>query len=78
MSTVGSLQREVDVRIGRGDPFSAVEADVIEPSGLSDEGKSALWLYGWARLERGRTRYEDRQRQIRRKARRGGEPRPGD
>ncbi len=78
MATVGYLQREVDVRLGRGDPFSTVEADVIEPSGLSEEGKSALWLYGWAHLERGRTRYEERQTQIRRKARRGGQPRGGD
>jgi len=32
----------------RGDSFATVEGDVIEPSGLSDERKSALWLYGWS------------------------------
>lgn len=78
MASVGYLQHEVGTRLRRGDPFSAVEADVIEPSGLSEEGKAALWLYGWACLEHGRTRYEDRQAQIRRQARRRGRPSGGD
>ncbi len=78
MATVGYLQREVGVRLGRGESFSAVEADVIEPSGLSEEGKAALWLYGWSYLERGRTAYEKRQSHVRRQARRGGIPRGGD
>jgi hypothetical protein len=78
MATVGYLQNEVGVRLRRGDSFSAVETDVIEPSGLSEEGKSALWLYGWAHLEKERTRYQERQSHIRRQARRRGAPSSGD
>ena len=78
MATVGHLQREVGVRLRRGDSFSAVEADVIEPSGLSEEAKAALWLYGWTYLEQGRTLYEKRQSQVRRGAARSGVPRGGD
>jgi hypothetical protein len=68
MATVGFLQREIGIRLGRGDSFSAVEADVIEPSGLPEEGKAALWLYGWSFLETGRARYERRLAQIRSQA----------
>jgi hypothetical protein len=32
----------------RGDTFASVEAEVIDPSGLSDDEKAALWLYGWS------------------------------
>jgi hypothetical protein len=32
----------------RGKSFSTVEDEIIEPSRLSDEEKSALWLYGWS------------------------------
>jgi hypothetical protein len=32
----------------RGDRFASVEAEVIDPSGLSDAEKAALWLYGWS------------------------------
>jgi hypothetical protein len=52
MATVMDVQREVGARLGRGDSLSNVEADVIEPSGLSEEGKAAAWLFGWAYLER--------------------------
>ncbi len=78
MTTVETLQREVGSRLRRGDSFSTVEADVIEPSGLSEEGKAALWLYGWTYLEQGRTLYEARQSRIRRKAGRSGVPRGRD
>ena len=53
MATVTDVQREVGARLGRGDSLSSVEADVIEPSGLSDEGKAAAWLFAWAYVERG-------------------------
>ena len=69
MRRVPQLQSEVRSRLHRGEPLSQVEDDVIEPSGLSDDGKSALWLYAWAYLERGRTRYEEHQNQLRRGAR---------
>jgi hypothetical protein len=69
MTSVGSLQREVGDRLGRGESFSSVQTDLIEPSGLSEEQKAAVWLYGWSYLEQGRRRYEQRQSGIRRRAR---------
>ena len=78
MVTAEHLRNEVGVRLRRGDSFSTVEADVIEPSGLSDEGKAALWLYGWTCLEQGKRRYEEGQSRVRRRARRSGAPRSGD
>jgi hypothetical protein len=32
----------------RGDSFSKVEDEVIDPSRLPDDQKSALWLFGWS------------------------------
>ena len=51
---------------------------MIEPSGLSEEAKAALWLYGWTCLEQGRTEYQERQDRIRRRAGRSGELSGGD
>jgi hypothetical protein len=31
-----------------GASFSSIEDDVIDTSDLSDDQKSALWLYGWS------------------------------
>ena len=58
MSTVKQLQRDVAVRMRRGDTFASVEADVIDPSALSDAEKSALWLYGWSFVDWRRQRRE--------------------
>jgi hypothetical protein len=48
MTTLTQIQREIDVRVSRGDSFAAIEDDTIEPSDLSEEQKSALWLYAWS------------------------------
>jgi hypothetical protein len=48
MATLDELRWEVEVRMRRGDSFSSLEEQVIDPSGLSDGEKSALWLYGWS------------------------------
>ena len=48
MSTLRQLQAEVATRMNRGDTFASVEDEVIDPSGLPDREKSALWLYGWS------------------------------
>lgn len=68
MAKLSELQTEVGARLRRGDSFSSIEDEVIEPSGLSEEHKSALWLYGWSYVEAGRRRYEERQHLIRRQA----------
>jgi hypothetical protein len=48
MSTLELLQAEVAFRMRRGDTFASVEAQLIDPSGLSAAEKAALWLYGWS------------------------------
>jgi hypothetical protein len=58
MSTLKQLQGDVAVRMRRGDTFASVETDVIDPSGLSDAEKAALWLYGWSFVHWRRQRAE--------------------
>jgi hypothetical protein len=48
MATLVELHSEVETRMRNGASFSSVEDDVIEPSDLSADQKSALWLYGWS------------------------------
>jgi hypothetical protein len=48
MTTLMELQGAIEVRMRRGQSFSAVEDEIIEPSRLSDDAKSALWLYAWS------------------------------
>jgi hypothetical protein len=48
MATLVELRCEIDARMHRGASFSSIEDDVIDTSGLSEEHKSALWLYGWS------------------------------
>jgi hypothetical protein len=68
VAKLSEVQTEVGARLRRGDSFSSIEDEVIEPSGLSEEQKSALWLYGWSYIEAGRRRYDARQQLIRRQA----------
>jgi hypothetical protein len=48
MTTLTELQEAVDAAMRRGESFSTVENQIIEPSRLSDDAKSALWLYAWS------------------------------
>jgi hypothetical protein len=48
MTMLMELQRAIDVGTRGGESFSSVEDRIIEPSQLSDEAKSALWLDGWS------------------------------
>ena len=48
MATLMELQRAIDIGMRQGKSFSAVEDEIIEPSELPAEAKSALWLYGWS------------------------------
>jgi len=48
MATLVELRREIDARMRRGASLSSIEDDVIDTSNLSEEQKSALWLYGWS------------------------------
>jgi hypothetical protein len=58
VSTLQSVRAEIAARMRRGDPFDSVEADVIDPSGLPDAEKAALWLYGWSFVPWQRQRQE--------------------
>jgi hypothetical protein len=60
MATMVELRCEIDARLRRGESFSSVEDDVIEPSGLSDDEMAALWLYGWSFVDRFAQRREAR------------------
>jgi hypothetical protein len=48
VTTLMELQRAIETGMRQGKSFSAVEDELIEPSELPDEAKSALWLYGWS------------------------------
>jgi hypothetical protein len=58
MSRLKQLEGEVTFRMRRGDTFASVEAEVIDPSGLSEDEKAALWLYGWSFVHWRRQRRE--------------------
>ena len=42
-----------------GEPVARIEVDLIERAPLSDDDKSALWLYAWSARELGRRRGAD-------------------
>ena len=46
-ASLQQLRVEIAKRLGRGDSLDSVERELIAPSRLSEEHKSALWLYGW-------------------------------
>jgi hypothetical protein len=48
MTTLMDLQRAIDAGMRRGKSLSNVEEEIIEPSRLPDDAKSALWLYAWS------------------------------
>ena len=58
MTTLIELQRAIDARMRRGELFSTIEDELIEPSRLSSEAKSALWLYGWSFVDQRAQRRE--------------------
>ena len=66
--TYTALKEMVEARASQGESLDAIGADLIEPSGLPDEQKSALWLYGWICRQEGILRYERRQQRTRRNA----------
>jgi hypothetical protein len=58
VSTLEQLQGDVAFRMRRGDAFASVEAEVIDPSDLSEDAKAALWLYAWSFVNWRRQRRE--------------------
>jgi hypothetical protein len=64
------VQGMVRMRARRGEALSTIDDEVIGPSGLPDEHQSALRLHVLTYLDGGRRRYQERQDQVRRRARR--------
>jgi hypothetical protein len=48
MTSLMQFQRAIDARMREGASFSNIEDELIESNRLSDEAKSALWLYAWS------------------------------
>ena len=46
-ASLQQLRVEIAKRLRQGDSLDSVERELIAPSRLSEEHKSALWLYGW-------------------------------
>jgi hypothetical protein len=48
MPTLIELQAAIEAAMRGGQSLSTIEDEIIDPSRLSDEAKSALWLYAWS------------------------------
>jgi 16S rRNA U516 pseudouridylate synthase RsuA-like enzyme len=49
-----TTQDQIATLVDQGMPLEEIEADVLEPAALSDEERSALWLFAWGRERRNR------------------------
>jgi hypothetical protein len=58
MSELQDLQTAIATRMRRGATFAEIEAEIIDPSGVSESAKAALWLYGWSFVHWRRQRRE--------------------
>lgn len=56
--TLMELQGAIEAGMRGGESFSTVEDEIIEPSRMSDDAKSALWLYAWSFVDRRAQRQE--------------------
>jgi hypothetical protein len=64
LSAIDDLQHEIEERLRGGQPLAEIECDVIDPSDLSEDDKSALWLYGWASWDHAPLRHPQPERTI--------------
>jgi hypothetical protein len=51
MTSSVHLQDRIAAMMRDGAPIDQVESEVIDPSALSSDQKSALWLYAWSLME---------------------------
>lgn len=49
---LGRVRADVRRRMSGGGSVDDVDAEIIEPSGLSADEKAALWLYAWSYVPR--------------------------
>ncbi len=43
-----SVREQLEVRLESGASFSEVEGDLVLTEGLSEDQRSALWLFAWS------------------------------
>jgi hypothetical protein len=55
---IKELQAEITARMRQGESFAVIEAEIVDPSGLPEPEKAALWLYGWSYVDWRRQRRE--------------------
>jgi hypothetical protein len=51
ISSVDLLQRAIEERTDAGDSLESIDAEVVRDAPIDEDGRSALWLYAWSRLE---------------------------
>lgn len=71
VAALHELQWEIDARMRRGYSFSSLEDELIELSDLSEDEKSALWLYAWSFVD-GRAQRREARAHIARLTRAAG------
>ncbi len=49
---LGRVRADVRRHMSHGGSVDDVDAEIIEPSGLSADEKAALWLYAWSYVPR--------------------------
>ncbi len=47
-----TLREMIDLLVVDGATLAEIEREIIEPSGLTEDSRDALWLYAWGCLER--------------------------
>jgi hypothetical protein len=57
------LQERIATMMHGGVSLERVEEDVIEPSGLTEDRKAALWLYAWS-FKEGREQRDEATRYL--------------
>jgi hypothetical protein len=60
VAALEQLKRQVDDCLLSGQPLSRIERDLVEPCDLTEDEKSALWLYAWAYFRDGQLQYQQR------------------
>ena len=45
--TTDLLRESIRERVGRGDGMESLESELIETAPVSEDERSALWLYAW-------------------------------
>jgi hypothetical protein len=50
-----ALRREIDAAVGAGRSLEQIDNEILAPCALSEDARSALWLYAWGSVGRAGT-----------------------